>query len=398
MSASWPTEAVAECLDRVSLPLVKLQTREYQKVGKYPVIDQGQGLIAAWSDNSEAVIEAQLPVIVFGDHSRTFKYVDFPFVRGADGTQILKPRSDIHPRYFYYACRALDLVSRGYNRHFTLLKEKTIPIPPTDEQTRIAGLLRVVDEYAQLQAKQIAATREIKRGALRVLFSKGLRSQAEQETALGSFPRDWRVMKIGHLGQVVTGTTPPTKDESNYSGGNIPFITPGDFDHGERIHGTEKNLTERGLSVARPIPPDSTCFVCIGSTIGKVGMSSVPTSATNQQINSIIPNGAFQPRYVFHLLTHWSDWVKRHASPSPVPILSKGAFERIEIVTSVDLEEQREIASLLDMIDDRLLTLTRKHSVAARLFDVMLHRLMSGEIQSDDLILSSSPPPSAGAA
>src|SRR5687767_3316351 len=98
MSEEPRYETVGDCLVPVALPqAVKLQTRDYQVEGRYPVIDQGQGLIAGWTDAVEGVIEEQLPVVVFGDHSRTFKYVDFPFVRGADGTQILKPRPDVDP-------------------------------------------------------------------------------------------------------------------------------------------------------------------------------------------------------------------------------------------------------------------------------------------------------------
>jgi type I restriction enzyme S subunit len=398
MNGPWRTEAVGRCLDRVTLPAVKLSTREYRQSGTYPVIDQGQALIAGWTNDPNAVIDEPLPVIVFGDHSRTFKYVDFPFARGADGTQVLKPRADIHPRFFYYACKALDLASRGYNRHFTLLKEKSIPIPDWAEQEHIADVLRVVEEYERHQAVQIDATRAVKRETLRVLFTRGLQGKTQQVTALGSFPSDWRVVKIGDLGRIVTGTTPPTKDRTNYAGGEIQFIAPGDFDHGDRIDVTEKKLTEVGLSISRPIPRDSTCFVCIGSTIGKVGVTTALESATNQQINSVIADGAYSARFVFHLLTYWSDWVKRHASPSPVPILSKGAFERIEIVTSVDLDEQRGIAAILDAIDDRILTLTQKHAVSSRLFDVLLHRLMRGEIRSDHLEVGQFPAFSAGAA
>lgn len=325
--SAWTTETVEACLERVSLPNgAKLQTREYQKSGKYPVIDQGQAMIAGWTDVEDGVISDQLPVIVFGDHSRTFKYVDFPFVRGADGTQILKPRKGIDPLYFYFACRSVDLASRGYNRHFSLLKEQSIPIPEPVEQVRIAQTLQLVDDFVRHQQAQVAATHAIKRTTLRDLFSRGLRGRAVKETELGACPEDWRHVKIGDLGQVVTGTTPPTKDLTNYADGRVPFVAPGDFDHGDRIATTEKKITEKGLALARPLPAEATCFVCIGSTIGKVGITTARGCATNQQINAVVASKNYDARYVFHLLTRWSEHVQRQASPSPVPILSKGAF------------------------------------------------------------------------
>lgn len=390
--SAWTTETVEACLERVSLPNgAKLQTREYQKSGKYPVIDQGQAMIAGWTDVEDGVISDQLPVIVFGDHSRTFKYVDFPFVRGADGTQILKPRKGIDPLYFYFACRSVDLASRGYNRHFSLLKEQSIPVPDPVEQVRIAQTLQLVDDFVRHQQAQVAATHAIKRTTLRELFSRGLRGRAVKETELGAHPEDWSQVKIGGLGQVVTGTTPPTKDLANYADGRVPFIAPGDFDHGDRIATTEKKITEQGLALARPLPAEATCFVCIGSTIGKVGITTARVCATNQQINAVVASKNYDARYVFHLLTRWSEHVQRQASPSPVPILSKGAFEQITIVSSVDIDEQKEIAAILDAIDDRLVVLKQKHAVAEQLMSVLLRRLLKGEIRVSELDLSSLP-------
>ena len=60
-------------------PAVKIAKRDYQVSGRFPVIDQGQKKIAGWTDNQDAVLRSSRPVVVFGDHSRTFKYVDHPF-------------------------------------------------------------------------------------------------------------------------------------------------------------------------------------------------------------------------------------------------------------------------------------------------------------------------------
>ena len=182
--------------------------------------------------------------------------------------------------------------------------------------------------------------------------------------------------------------TPPTKDQTNYSGGDISFIAPGDIEHGSLIRSTEKHITTTGLQSARPIGASVTCFVCIGSTIGKVGYTTTPLCATNQQINSVIPNEEFDPLYVFYLLTYWAEHVRRQASPSPVPILSKGAFERVEIYSSPDGDEQREVARILDTIDRKIDLHRRKRNVLDDLFKALLHKLMTGEIRVADLNLS----------
>lgn len=96
--------------------------------GQFPVVDQGQAFIAGYSDAAERVIRDELPLVIFGDHTRCLKFVNFPFILGADGTKVLKPTEDLFDaKFFYYALLSLDIPNRGYNRHFTLLKEKKIP-------------------------------------------------------------------------------------------------------------------------------------------------------------------------------------------------------------------------------------------------------------------------------
>src|SRR5256885_724724 len=135
MGETWASASVAECLLPVSVTgKTKIQARNYKPSGRFPVIDQGQEQIAGWTDDDSALINTPLPLIVFGDHTRAFKFVDVPFARGADGTQLLRPRQGIDPLFFFYACRAIDLAARGYNRHFTILKEKEIAFPIDEEE------------------------------------------------------------------------------------------------------------------------------------------------------------------------------------------------------------------------------------------------------------------------
>ena len=131
----------------------KLQTDQYAVIGQYPIVDQGARFVCGYTNEEGALWPYDLPVIVFGDHTRILKFVDFPFVIGADGTQCLSPAAGIRPRYLYYALQSLDLRAEGYARHFKLLKEKTIPIPTPDEQESIEGEL-VSIETTESEARQ----------------------------------------------------------------------------------------------------------------------------------------------------------------------------------------------------------------------------------------------------
>jgi|ERR1039457_3912270 type I restriction enzyme S subunit len=82
--------------------------------GRFPVIDQGQAFIAGYSDAEERVIRDDLPLVIFGDHTRCLKYVTFPFVLGADGTKVLKPKKSLFDtKFFYYALLSLEIPNRG---------------------------------------------------------------------------------------------------------------------------------------------------------------------------------------------------------------------------------------------------------------------------------------------
>ncbi|MCK4784966.1 MAG: hypothetical protein KAV87_14535, partial [Desulfobacteraceae bacterium] len=86
MTQEWNNQPFTDCIEPVRVDRTKqIKMRLYQSEGKYPIVDQGHGLVAGWTDNELAVIRDGLPYIVFGDHTRLLKYVDFPFALGADG-------------------------------------------------------------------------------------------------------------------------------------------------------------------------------------------------------------------------------------------------------------------------------------------------------------------------
>ncbi|WP_298097289.1 restriction endonuclease subunit S [Brevundimonas sp.] len=125
--------------------LIKLQTDQYYDSGRFPIIDQGARFICGYTDNDAALWPYELPVIVFGDHTRILKFIDFPFAIGADGTQCLNPIPGIRAHYLYYALQSLDLRAEGYARHFKLLKERTIPVPDLSEQVAVEGELAAIE-------------------------------------------------------------------------------------------------------------------------------------------------------------------------------------------------------------------------------------------------------------
>jgi type I restriction enzyme, S subunit len=150
MSNGWKTLPFDDAIQDVSAGNPKLQTGEYLPVGSYPIVDQGKNLIAGYCDDQSALAQIAGPVIIC-DHTRVFKYVDFPFCVGAEGVKILKPADDIDAKYAFHFLSRIELPSAGYSRHFKYLKRAEIFFPPVNEQRRIAGIL---DQAHDLRRKR----------------------------------------------------------------------------------------------------------------------------------------------------------------------------------------------------------------------------------------------------
>ncbi|MDP2177344.1 restriction endonuclease subunit S [Methylicorpusculum sp.] len=121
----------------------KIPVKNYLTTGNLAVIDQGAALIGGYTNQGIAVTD-QLPVVVFGDHTRALKYIDFPFAAGADGIKVLAPNELFFPRAFFRFVQAIKLPDRGYARHYQHLRNSQIPLPPLNEQKRIADKLDAV--------------------------------------------------------------------------------------------------------------------------------------------------------------------------------------------------------------------------------------------------------------
>ena len=133
----------------------KIKTDEYKEKGKHAIVDQGKKLIAGYTD-LEYGLYNNVPVIIFGDHTRVIKYIDVPFFLGADGTKILKCKvENANYKYLYYALTREKIPDTGYNRHFKWLKEIDIKYPSVDKQDNIVKKLDKLSSIIQKRQQQL---------------------------------------------------------------------------------------------------------------------------------------------------------------------------------------------------------------------------------------------------
>lgn len=125
----WSIKRVDSLLGKVAKKK-KIKKEEYLEDGVVPCVDQSQEFIGGYIDDEEAAITENLPVVVFGDHTRIVKFIDFPFAPGADGTQLLVPNDEEIPRdFFYFMISSINVANAFYARHFKFLKAKDVLVP-----------------------------------------------------------------------------------------------------------------------------------------------------------------------------------------------------------------------------------------------------------------------------
>lgn len=169
----WQQKVLDNCIDKV--PKQKqVKSKDYQTSGKYPIVSQERDLISGYWDDESFLYKHERPVIIFGDHTKEIKYIDFDFVVGADGTQILSPKDDIIAKFFYYALLATPIRSLGYARHFKLLKEKSFPVPKITEQQQIVERLDALSndicKLEEINSKTVTECDALKQAILRQIF------------------------------------------------------------------------------------------------------------------------------------------------------------------------------------------------------------------------------------
>ena len=156
IKSKWGLKRVESTLIAVTGNTTKISKSDIQKEGVTPVVTQeADKLISGYTANKNTITD--IPLVVFGDHNCSFKYIDFEFVRGADGTQLMKPNKDFIPKYFYYILQIVDITNKNkYERHFKYLKDAYIPQPPKEIQKKIITEIESIEEKESLAKKKLA--------------------------------------------------------------------------------------------------------------------------------------------------------------------------------------------------------------------------------------------------
>lgn len=178
---TWISRNITEFYYTIGGKSNQIQSKNYSETGRYPIVSQGKNRIDGYSDDESKLLKITKPVVVFGDHTRLVKFIDFNFIIGADGTKILNPFDGIDSEYFYLHTSCYDLSSKGYARHYSLLKLEAFCLPPLEEQKEIVKvvetLFKEVEQLEQLTVKRIALKEDFVTSALNQLTANNTKQE-----------------------------------------------------------------------------------------------------------------------------------------------------------------------------------------------------------------------------
>ena len=295
--------------------------------------------------------------------------------------------SEIGDRQFYSYVAGSNYPAIGDSdiRNIRLI----LPVDKT-ERTAIANILSKVDEAIAALKGSIAAAECLKKSLMQNLLTGIMKPDGTfrdkddffTDEKLGKVPNGWMVKRVKDFGKVITGKTPPTDEHNVFSDKEcgFMFITPGDINSSKYIEQTERYVSDKGIKYSCKLPKNAVSEVCIGSTIGKIGITT-EECCTNQQITTVVVNEQNDAEFFYYAMLARRAHFKSIAGINATPQINKGEYSKYKIICPKTKEEQIEIARRLSAVDDVINKKQKQISTLECLKKSLMQNLLTGRVR-----------------
>jgi type I restriction enzyme S subunit len=364
-----------DCLEKVTYT-PKVQKSLYLETGLYPIVSQEAGAINGYWDDETCIFKTSKPIIVFGDHTRVLKYIDFNFVIGADGVKIIIPKNFIDTRYFYYLLMSVPIESKGYARHFRYFNDFKFSIPPLPVQKAIVAKLDAA--FARIEQAITAAERNAENA--KQLFQSYLSDVFERGG------EGWVENKLADVCEKITdGThqTPKYFDEGviflsskNVTSGKI------DWDKIKYIDEKQHNEMQRRVS-----PRLNDILLAKNGTTGVAAMVDRDVSFDIYVSLALLrAKSHVTPSYLLHFVN--SPYAKKQFNGRlkgiGVPNLHLQEIREVIIRYPIELKQQEQMVARLETVsvaNQRILSIYEQKTLALlNLKQSLLQQAFSGQL------------------
>ena len=302
------------------------------------------------------------------------------------------PRNGNDPHFIYYAVSHRSKVLRSMAGaaavpiiRKTLFETLQIPLPPLEEQKKIAEILSTVDKAVETVDQAIKQAERLKKGLVQELLTNGIEHKEFKETEIGRIPKEWKVVKIRELFIVETGTTPSTKVREYWEKGEVEWYTPTDL---SKLNGrifikeSERKITKKAVRDAHlSVIPKGSILISTRAPVGYVAILQ-KEGAFSQGCKGLVPKGEqeiFTPFYAYYLLSRRS-LLESLSGGSTFRELSKKSLEDLAVPLP-PLEEQKKIAEILSTVDEVIGIKRRKKEKLRKMKKSLMDFLLTGKVR-----------------
>ena len=372
---TWNVSPFEEVIKDSSGGNKKTLKSDFLDSGEFVIVDQGQEKIAGYTNNKDLLVKVPPPYVVFGDHTRIFKYIDVPFAMGADGTKVLKPKdvTILAEKYLYYFFLTLNIPNTGYNRHYKYLKDTKIPLPPLPEQKKIASILDAADNLRQKDQQLIEKYTALSQSLFLEMFGDPV-----------SNPMGWDKSIAENFIDLLTGFAfksadySSNKDDINLCGGLI--ITPSGIEwdksnywQRDRLDGLEKyRIIDGDIVMAMDRP-----WISSGFKIHKITKND-KESFLVQRTARIRGKGINQD-FLYFLFKHNAFEKQANTTETTVPHISPKDIRKYELIIP-PINLQNQFAERIQSIETQKQLALANLEKSAALFNSLLQRAFKGEL------------------
>ena len=338
----------------------KIKTSEYQKRGKYAIIDQGQEQISGYTDIEEGLFE-DVPVIIFGDHTRVVKYVDEPFFLGADGVKVLKSKYiDANYRYLYYALKNVPIPNTGYNRHFKWLKEVKIKYPSQEKQKNIVRVLDNLSNIINKRQKELLQFDNLIKARFVEMFGDPVTNSYELPEAT--------LPELGEFGRGVSKHRP--RNDPRLLGGEYPLVQTGDVANTSLyIMSYNSTYSELGLKQSKMWSKGTLC-ITIAANIAKTAIlefdacfpDSVVGFIANEKTNNI---------FIHYWFSFFQAILESQAPESAQKNINLKILSELKVIVP-EKEKQNEFVDFVHQVDKSKVAVQKALDETQLLFDSLM--------------------------
>ena len=314
---------------------------------------------------------------------------------GADGTKVLVPNLELFdPKFYYYALLHLNLPSRGYNRHFKLLKEKELPLPPLPEQKKIAHILSTVQRAIEAQEKIIQTTTELKKALMHKLFTEGTRGDPQKETKIGLIPESWDVKPLIETVEYIDyGVSKAIPKIPPLNG--IKIVSTADIDkQGNLLYWKIRRIEVPEKTAARLTLRDGDVLFNWRNSAELIGKTTIFEEQDEQHIvaSFILRICAGEKKSHNYFLKHLMNYYREEGVFVKLArrAVNQANYNKNEIsvlkIPCPSYDEQVEIANAIHGVENKMNQHFEKKAALQDLFRTLLHELMTAKTRIHDTI------------